>query len=532
MRMGENDSKEYESEPVNLAIKALSCFLEKTYYTHIKCHKERVFSIKLIKILIKENNDIFHAHKKLLQTFWNQAEVIEVKCHALYNLALNNGLPIQHHDDLYPFLIDGYLMHGGRHILDDNPDCMSYLLDGIRFTFENSHCDFFSVSDKPNIKLDSIPDTRLVIARKSQILKTNFLAINEPSNTDKVNSAIEKLKKLNLLVGGPGYFKYANFPINTNHPHDFSDIALQELLDNALIICFDEHHEQQTRDYFSQFKVVLTEESIRHSDPDKRLSTISTEKKRWLLCHDPLYNEIRVCFPDIPFDARLNEARRLFSNYLMEMESFKEARTHSFKSQSKQRARIRLLQGIDRAHLFSDANGRTNICLDLLLRIQQKNTLKMPRKVGDYARFTVSELYQREIYGNPNSHALDLILIYQSHRMHDQADYLVEFQFNWLRANQNITHQLQGACRLGHFEMAKHLVSLGADINKESTNLLWQPGTTAFNEAIKSGNKELVKFLLSKGADVKLKTTSSITPFDVAFQYHQMEIATWLTDYI
>lgn len=51
------------------------------------------------------------------------------------------------------------------------------------------------------------------------------------------------------------------------------------------------------------------------------------------------------------------------------------------------------------------------------------------------------------------------------------------------------------ACYKGHYDIAGHLIKLGADVNRKSVK-----GNTALHDCAESGNLKILKMLLDNGA--------------------------------
>ncbi len=511
---------EYSSEPVNLTTKALSCFLEKSFYKLIPQSDERIHALSCLQAFTQSSDALTAEHKALLNTFWDDAIKIEKKACQLLDSARKAGVNLRHHDELFPLIMDHIFHHVGRHAFDDAPGCMLALLDGIQEVFEHAQKGLFITEPPPRTRTDQLSPQQ---SMESPTQPREKSAI--PSREVMIDNSIRYLKKINKLVGGPGEFSFSSFPISTDHKSNFSIAALKEITSDARIVCFSDPHRKQTANYLDSLDLKTEIDSINVVDENKPLKHQSTEGKRWLLTANSYNKQLHLYFPDTNENTRSDEAKRLFGQFYLARDK---AQYDEDPSIATQKARLQLLQALDRTHLFRDGNGRNNICLDLSLRLMLGHTLKMPRQVSDYARFTVEELYQREIDSNPPDHAFDLIATCSDLKLTHIAKYLLEVQRQWLIDNHDITHQLQAACRMGDIETARQLIAQGANVNKVSEALLWQPGTTALNEAIKSGDYTLVKYLLDSGADVNLSSRDGILPFDIANHYGFESIATQL----
>lgn len=72
------------------------------------------------------------------------------------------------------------------------------------------------------------------------------------------------------------------------------------------------------------------------------------------------------------------------------------------------------------------------------------------------------------------------------------------------------------AAYFGHLEVAKFLISSGADLNLTSKSKL-SYGNTALHSAVATGKKAIVELLLEKGADANaLQNPGAITPLHIA----------------
>ena len=88
---------------------------------------------------------------------------------------------------------------------------------------------------------------------------------------------------------------------------------------------------------------------------------------------------------------------------------------------------------------------------------------------------------------------------------------------NWLFGKDGA---LLRACSQGKLDLAKELVSKGANVNVKSNN-----GFTPLHRAAQHGYIKLVEFLLGKGVNPSPKTKDNITPFDLAKANGHKEIA-------
>ena len=517
----QSHSSEYISELVDLTTKALSCLLENLFYKQIQQNPDRINALSRLKAFTQSSKMLNDQHKILLDTFLSNASKIETKaCQLLYS-ARKAGVNLQHQDELFPLIMDGIFHHVGRHAFDNAPNCMMDLLDGIQAVFEHAQKGLF-------ITEPLISPLSTASSSQQEPSASSATAVEEAVKSNRetaIDTSVRYLKKINKLVGGPGEFSFSSFPINTDNKSNFSIAALKEIVADARIVCSNPLHRQQTAAHFKHLDLEITPASICIVDEKKPLRFLTTEGKRWLLTANTCDKQVNLYFPDSTENIRPNEARRLFGQFYAALDKAKEG-DESFRAECK--ARIQLLQGLDRSHLFKDGNGRNNICVNMSICLMLGHSLKMPRKVSDYARFTVEELYQREQDCNPPDHAFDLIAICSKLKLTHIVSYLLDFQRQWLIENQDITHQLQAACRIGDIQTARELIEQGADINSVSNALLWQPGTTALNEAIKSGDYALVKDLLDSGANINLTTRDGILPFDTAADYDFTDIATLL----
>ena len=79
---------------------------------------------------------------------------------------------------------------------------------------------------------------------------------------------------------------------------------------------------------------------------------------------------------------------------------------------------------------------------------------------------------------------------------------------NWLFGKDGALFR---ACSRGKLELAKELVSKGANVNVKSNN-----GFTSLHRAAQNGHIKLVEFLLGKGVNPSPKAKDNITPLDLA----------------
>ncbi len=514
-------SPEYISELVDLTTKAFSCLLENVFYKQIPQSLDRIDALSHVKALTQSSERLIDQHKMLLDTFLANAITVETKACQLLDSAKKAGVNLQHQDELFPLIMDGIFHYVGRHAFDNAPTCMVNLLDGIQAVFEHAQKGQF-------ITEPLIGPLSTASSSQKELSASSAASVEKSVKSDRemaIETSVSYLKKINKLVGGPGEFSFSSFPINTSNKNNVSRAALKEIVADARIVCFSDSHRWQTTNHFKSLGLEIEPDSISMVDEQKPLRYVSTEGKRWLLTSNIYDKQINVSFSDTHENTRPNEARRLFTQFYSALDKAKECE-ESFIAERK--ACLQLLQGLDRSHLFRDGNGRNNICLNMSIRLMLGHSLKMLRKVSDFPRFTVEELFQRELDSNPTDHAFDLIAKCSNLKLTHIVTYLLEFQRQWLIENQDINHQLQAACRMGDIKVAQKLIAQGADINNVSNTLLWQPGTTALNEAVKSASYELVEYLLDSGANANLATRDGIRPFDTAADYDFADIATLL----
>lgn len=80
---------------------------------------------------------------------------------------------------------------------------------------------------------------------------------------------------------------------------------------------------------------------------------------------------------------------------------------------------------------------------------------------------------------------------------------------------------LHAALRRGHYEIAKYLISKGADVLVVS-----QSGYTALHAACESGNPQIVELAISPNSNLNAKDKTGVTPLRLAAQAHDsVEIA-------
>jgi ankyrin repeat protein len=82
---------------------------------------------------------------------------------------------------------------------------------------------------------------------------------------------------------------------------------------------------------------------------------------------------------------------------------------------------------------------------------------------------------------------------------------------------------LHHAAGTGELDLAKHLVSQGADINTKNN-----VGETPLHLASYNGHLALVKYLVSEGADIDAKDKYGSTPFQDAIKINKFEVAKYL----
>src|SRR5262249_16686019 len=59
---------------------------------------------------------------------------------------------------------------------------------------------------------------------------------------------------------------------------------------------------------------------------------------------------------------------------------------------------------------------------------------------------------------------------------------------------------LMNAARVGHLEMVRYLLGVGADLDLRSHDPRWQPSRSAVDFAVEDGHAEVVMYLLERGA--------------------------------
>ncbi len=79
----------------------------------------------------------------------------------------------------------------------------------------------------------------------------------------------------------------------------------------------------------------------------------------------------------------------------------------------------------------------------------------------------------------------------------------------------------------GHYDIAKYLISKGADVH-----VISQSGYTALHAAAASGNPQIVELVISSNVDANAKAKDGVTPLRLAAQAHdQVDIATILINH-
>ncbi len=84
---------------------------------------------------------------------------------------------------------------------------------------------------------------------------------------------------------------------------------------------------------------------------------------------------------------------------------------------------------------------------------------------------------------------------------------------------------LQGAAAMQNVELARFLISRGANVNCRG-----EGGGSPLHEAAGSGQLELAKLLLDHGANLNAKDDNGKTPLTIALEYKQTEMERFLRD--
>ena len=82
---------------------------------------------------------------------------------------------------------------------------------------------------------------------------------------------------------------------------------------------------------------------------------------------------------------------------------------------------------------------------------------------------------------------------------------------------------LMSACRSGNFQVIKHLIELGADVNTADCSK-----TTPLHIACREGSLRIVQYLVEKGANIEAKNEEKKTPLDYAIAASKQEVVEYL----
>jgi ankyrin repeat protein len=97
---------------------------------------------------------------------------------------------------------------------------------------------------------------------------------------------------------------------------------------------------------------------------------------------------------------------------------------------------------------------------------------------------------------------------------------------NAVSKNRLTATPLQGAVVTGRVDLARLLISRGANVNCRG-----EEGTSPLHESAGSGQMEFVRLLLAHGANINARDDSGKTPLTIALEYKQAEIAKLLREH-
>ena len=515
-------SKIYRSEHVNLCIKALSCLLEKELYKPIKGHDERIKAIETIMVFVSAHQLLNAEHKKLLTALFESAIKIENKAFQLTQPAINAGLIESHHDELFLKIIDTMFHLIGRHALEDEHECILKLLDGIEFVLSQHKDGIFLLPQNSRrdvtLRLDADDKKPTNMRRLKELFFTRDSEIKER----KIENAINNLLKINKLVGGEGKFGYSNFCIDISDTDTYSIAKLQALLDESLIKYQFEYQKDDIKKLLSKLDLAGS-----YLLTDKKVSEITSLNANFLLEVDPWNRDIRVHFIGTP-EIRREKTKSFLEQYYCQVEWVKHHPNRRVAMDIIRRAGISLLQKMHLFHVFPEANGRTAICVDRLQRLHFQQSLTMPTRVGDFARYTVEELDRRERFGTQAPVFYDIIQVYITLQETEMVSYLLGKQRPILPSPLKFSEYLVLSCQVGSIQLCALFIKYDADINTITSVSQAMVSTTPLITAVLHDHYPLVQYLIEHGANINQPDSEGKTPFDHAVASGYEDIAALL----